>query len=62
MSGGRIIDYINSQINKFIPVTDADVHPFDMGIKDNLSIKGKNDVIFLNTEDIEMIVSVKEEK
>jgi hypothetical protein len=62
MTGGRVIDYMNSQTNKFIPVTDADVQPFDMRIKDELNIKGRNDVIFLNTEDIEMIVSLKEEK
>jgi len=59
MMGGRIIDYINSQINKFIPVTDADVYPLNNLSKTKLDISGKNDVIFLNVEDIEMLTAIE---
>ena len=60
MTGGRIIDYINSQNNKFIPVTEAEVFPSKNKSKSNPEISGKNDLVFLNVEDIEMLTSVDE--
>jgi hypothetical protein len=59
MTGGRVIDYINSQINRFIPVTEAVVHPLDNSSNADLKISGKNDVIILNIEDIEMLTSLE---
>lgn len=61
MTGGRIIDYINSQVNKFIPVTEAEVNPLDSSSKADLKISGKNDVVILNVEDIEMLTSLEKE-
>jgi len=60
VSGSRIIDYLNSQINKFIPVTDAQVYPSNSGLETDLNISGKNDLIFLNVEDIEMLTTCEE--
>jgi hypothetical protein len=53
--GGRISDYITSQVNKFIPVTEADVYPINNNIDKDMSINGLNDIIFLNVENIEML-------
>ena len=60
--GGRITDYINSQVNKFIPVTDAQVYPSKSELEPDLNIKGKNDLIFLNVEDIEMLTTCEEKE
>ena len=60
VSGSRIIDYLNSQINKFIPVTDAQVYPSNSGLETDLNISGKNALIFLNVEDIEMLTTCEE--
>ncbi len=60
VSGSRIIDYLNSQINKFIPVTDAQVYPSNSGLETDLNISGKNDLIFLNVKDIEMLTTCEE--
>ena len=52
---GRLSDYITSQRNRFIPVTDAEVHYFGKnkkGLEDN---KVKRQVVFINVEKIEMI-------
>ena len=55
MPGRRISDYITSKINKFIPVTEADVYPINNNIDKDMAINGLNDIIFLNVESIEMI-------
>ena len=60
VSGSRIIDYLNSQINKFIPVTDAQVYPSKSELEPDLNISGKNDLIFLNVKDIEMLTTCEE--
>lgn len=60
MTGGRIIDYINSQNNKFIPVTEAEVFPYKNKTKSNPEISGKNELVILNVEDIEMLTSANE--
>ena len=62
MSGSRIIDYVNAQVNKFIPVTDATIYPLNNTSKADQNINGKNDVIFLNVEEIEMLTEYKENK
>ena len=62
MSGSRIIDYVNAQVNKFIPVTDATVYPLNSASKADQNINGKNDIIFLNVEEIEMLTEFKENK
>jgi hypothetical protein len=52
---GRLSDYITSQRNRFIPVTDAEVHYFEersKGIEDD---RVKRQVVFINVEKIEMI-------
>ena len=61
MPGSRVIDYIRSQFNKFIPVTDATVHPLEKGLKNNINISGKYSVIFINVENIQMITVIKDE-
>lgn len=60
MTGGRIIDYINSQNNKFIPITEAEVFPSKKKSETNPEISGKNDLIILHVEDIEMLTSADE--
>ncbi|OFW62727.1 MAG: hypothetical protein A2Z35_00845 [Actinobacteria bacterium RBG_19FT_COMBO_36_27] len=62
MAGGRIIDYINAQTNRFIPVTNAEVYPLNSQLNDDLNISGNNDVVFINVEDIKMLSSPKEKK
>ncbi len=62
MAGGRVIDYLNSQTNRFIPVTDAEVYPLNNQLKDDLNISGSNDIVFINVEDIKMLSSPKEIK
>ena len=59
--GSRVIDYIRSQFNKFIPVTDATVHPVEEGLKNDINISGKYGVIFLNVENIQMITVIEDE-
>jgi hypothetical protein len=52
---GRLSDYITSQRNRFIPVTDAEVHYLEgkgKGLEDN---KVRRQVVFINVEKIEMI-------
>jgi len=60
MPGSRIIDFIRSQSNKFIPVTDTTVYPLEKGIKNSVNISGKYDIVFLNVENIQMITSIKD--
>ena len=62
MPGSRVIDYIRSQFNKFIPVTDATVYPLDKGVKNSINISGKYSVVFLNVENIQMITITKSEQ
>ena len=52
MPGGRISNYITSKINKFIPVTEADVYLINNNIDKDMAINGLNDIIFLNAESI----------
>jgi len=60
MPGSRIIDFVRSQFNKFIPVTDTTVYPLEKGIKDSVNISGKYDIVFLNVENIQMITAIKD--
>ena len=60
MPGGRISDYIISRVNKFIPVTEADVYPTNNNLEKDIAISGRNDIIFINVESIEMIVFHKD--
>lgn len=52
---GRMSDYITSQKGKFLPVTDAEVHYLDSPKKGLVKNGIKRDVVFVNTEKIEMI-------
>jgi hypothetical protein len=61
MPGSRVIDYIRSQFNKFIPVTDAMVYPLEKGLKNDINISGKFAVVFLNVENIQMVTVVEDE-
>ena len=60
MPGSRVIDYIRSQFNKFIPVTDAMVYPLEKGLKNDINISGKFAVVFLNVENIQMVTVVED--
>lgn len=53
--GGKVSDYITSNVNKFIPITEAEAYPVSDGIKKNININGSYNVIFLNVESIEMM-------
>lgn len=52
MSGGRLSDYMTSHVNKFIPVTEAMVYKVIEGQSEE---PVKREVVFINTEMIEMI-------
>ncbi|OFW63824.1 MAG: hypothetical protein A2Z35_02480 [Actinobacteria bacterium RBG_19FT_COMBO_36_27] len=55
LSNGRLSDYITSQKNKFIPVTDAEVFYIDGSgklLEENIS---RREIVFINVEKIEMI-------
>jgi len=52
---GRLSDYITSQKDKFIPVSDAEVAYLDGAGKVIDSEKAKREVVFINVEKIEMI-------
>lgn len=55
LSNGRLSDYITSQKNKFIPVTDAEVYYIDGSgkmLEENIS---RREIVFINVEKIEMI-------
>jgi hypothetical protein len=52
---GRLSDYITSQKDKFIPVSDAEVTYLDGTGKVIDSEKAKREVVFINVEKIEMI-------
>lgn len=52
---GRLSDYITSQKNKFIPVTDAEVVYIDGSGKIIDENKTRREIVFINVEKIEMI-------
>ena len=52
---GRLSDYITSQKNKFIPVTDAEVVYIDGSGKIMDENKTRREIVFINVEKIEMI-------
>jgi len=54
MKDARLSDYFSSQIDKFIPVTDAVVYPVNYELKDTGDIE-KREVIFINISKIEII-------
>jgi hypothetical protein len=55
LSDGRLSDYMTSQKNRFIPVTDAEVFYIDGSGKIMNDSKTKREVVFINVEKIEMI-------
>lgn len=55
MVDGRLSDYITSQKNKFIPVTDVEVQYLGEGGKILEEKKTKREVVFINVDKIEMI-------
>ena len=52
MVGGRLSDYMTSHVDKFIPITDAEVTPLSENLTEE---KRKREVVFINVEKIEMI-------
>jgi hypothetical protein len=52
---GRLSDYMTSQKGKFLPVTDAEVYYLDSPKKDVAENGVKREIVFVNTEKIEMI-------
>lgn len=52
---GRLSDYITSQKNKFIPVSDAEVFYIDGSGKILDENRARREVVFINVEKIEMI-------
>ncbi len=62
MPGSRASDYIKSQVHRFIPVTDATVYPLEKVLKNDLDISGKNDIVFVNVDNIEMLTVIKNKK
>ncbi len=52
---GRLSDYMTSQKGKFLPVTDAEVYYLDKPGKDIAENGVKREIVFVNTEKIEMI-------
>ena len=52
---GRLSDYMTAQKGKFLPVTDAEVFYLDPPKKDVIENGVKREIVFVNTEKIEMI-------
>ncbi len=52
---GRLSDYITSQRNRFIPVTDAEIQYLGGSKTGGENEKVKRQVVFVNVEKIEMI-------
>ncbi|MGM0364915.1 MAG: hypothetical protein ACQEP5_00090 [Actinomycetota bacterium] len=52
MAGARLSDYMTTHVNKFIPVTEAEVISIDPRIDEEAE---KREVVFINVEKIEMI-------
>jgi len=55
MVGGRLSDYMTSQKDKFISVTDAEVQYLGEGGKILNEGKAKREIVFINVDKIEMI-------
>ena len=55
LAEGRLSDYISSQKNKFIPVTDAEVQYLSEIGKIMDESNTKREIVFINVEKIEMI-------
>jgi len=55
LAEGRLSDYITSQKNKFIPVTDAEVQYLSGTVKILDENNSKREIVFINVEKIEMI-------
>ena len=55
MVEGRLSDYMTSQKDRFIPVTDAEVQDLGVGGKILDKEKTKREVVFINVGKIEMI-------
>jgi len=55
LAEGRLSDYITSQKNKFIPVTDAEVQYLSGTGKILDENNSKREIVFINVEKIEMI-------
>ena len=55
MVEGRLSDYITSQKNRFIPVTDTEVQYLGKGGKILDEKKIKREVVFINVDKIEMM-------
>ncbi len=52
MLGGRLSDYMSKHVDKFIPITEAEVIPISKSFPEE---KRKREVVFINVEKIEMI-------
>jgi len=55
MVGGKLNDYMTSQKDRFIPVTDAEVQYLGKGGKILNEEKTKREVVFINVGKIEMM-------
>ena len=55
LAEGRLSDYISSQKNRFIPVTDAEVQYLSGTGKILDENNSKREIVFINVEKIEMI-------
>jgi len=55
MVDGRISDYLSSQKDKFIPVTEAVVYSPGDKVDNNVDINKSNKIVFINLEKIEML-------
>ena len=55
MVDGRMSDYLSSQKDKFIPVTEAVVYSPGDKVDDNADISKSSKIVFINLEKIEML-------
>jgi hypothetical protein len=55
MVNGRLSDYMTAQKEKFLPVTDAEVYYLEKTDKKLVDSGTKREIVFVNTEKIEMI-------
>jgi len=55
MVDGRMSDYLSSQKDKFIPVTEAVVYSPGDKVDDNADISKSGKIVFINLEKIEML-------
>ncbi|MHB8279145.1 MAG: DUF6812 domain-containing protein [Candidatus Humimicrobiaceae bacterium] len=54
MKDARLSDYFSSQVDKFIPVTEAVIFPINYKIEDD-NVPEKREVVFVNIAKIEII-------